>query len=364
MNGPRNAITDVPGLRVGTAEDAQVRTGVSVILPDARAVAAVDVRGGGTGTREVELLGADGTVDAVDAIVLAGGSAFGLAAADGVAGWLAEAERGFPVADMRVPIVPAAILFDLLNGGDKAAFTANTDALPYRALGRMAAEGAGLDLANGNTGAGFGATTTGHDGRPLKGGQGTASIKLDNGTWVGALVAVNALGSTVANGRGQFHAGALERVEERGEEQAAEHVGAQGGEFGGRGGPDRIEPDDHPMKKHMQADIGVNTTLAVVATDAPLDTRQARRVAVMAQAGLARAIRPVFTPMDGDVVFALSTAKDGAREAESDPTAVARIGMAAADCLARAVARGVFHARALDDHWAAYADAYPASDGR
>lgn len=337
--GPRNAITDVPGLRVGTAEDEVIRTGVSVILPDARAVAAVDVRGGGTGTREVELLGADGTVDAVDAIVLSGGSAFGLAAADGVAGWLAEARRGFPAGDMRVPIVPAAILFDLLNGGDKANFTANTEALPYRSLGSAAADCADLAFANGTAGAGYGATTTGHDGRRLKGGQGTASFVLEDGYTLGALAAVNALGSTVGNARGQFLAGALECGEE----------------FGGRGGPDRIDPRAHPIKKYVDADAALNTTLAVVATDAPLDARQARRVAVMAQAGLARAIRPVFTPMDGDVVFVLSTAQGG----ESDPAAVARIGMEAADCLARAVARGVFHAHALDDVWQPYLDAYP-----
>jgi len=346
--GPRNAITDVPGLRVGMAEDEGVRTGVTVILPDARTVVAVDVRGGGTGTREVELLGADGTVDAVDAIVLSGGSAFGLAAADGVAGWLAEAGRGFPVGSMHVPIVPSAILFDLLNGGDKTNFTADTEALPYRTLGRRAADAAGLDVVNGTSGAGYGATTTGHDGRRLKGGQGTASFVTEDGTTVGALAAVNALGSTVGNARGQFLAGALE----------------YGDEFGGRGGPDRIDPRAHPIKKHADADAAMNTTLAVVATDAPLDVRQARRVAVMAQAGMARAIRPVFTPMDGDVVFVLSTAQGG----QSDAAEVARIGMEAADCLARAIARGVFHAHALDDVWHAYADAYPdaaiEADGR
>ncbi|MBO6782616.1 MAG: P1 family peptidase [Alphaproteobacteria bacterium] len=336
--GSDNAITDVPGLAVGTAEAPDVRTGVTVVLPDIRAVAAVDVRGGGTGTRELELLGPDGTVDAVDAIVLSGGSAFGLAAADGVAGWLAEAGRGFPVGDMRVPLVPAAILFDLLNGGDKSSFTRDTDTLPYRELGRRAAESAGETVAEGSVGAGCGATTTGHDGRKLKGGQGTASVVLDSGTAVGALVAVNALGSVVANARGQFLAGSLE----------------QDGEFGGRGGPDRIEPLDHPLKKYGPEDAGTNTTLAVVATDAPLDARQARRVAMMAQAGLARAIRPVFTPMDGDVVFALSTAQTGV----SDHGDVARIGMAAADCVARAAARGVYAATALDAVWPDYSAAY------
>ena len=342
--GAANAITDVPGLHVGTAEDPDVRTGVTVVLPDSRAVAAADVRGGGTGTRELELLGPDGTVDAVDAVVLSGGSAFGLAAADGVAGWLAENGRGFPVGDMRVPLVPAAILFDLLNGGNKSAFRTDTERLPFRALGRLAAETAGRSVAEGSVGAGCGATTTGHDGRKLKGGQGTASFVMDSGVTVGALAAVNALGSVVANDAGQFLAGAIE----------------QGDEFGGRGGPGRLDPLDHRLKKYDLADVGANTTLAVIATDAPLDVRQARRVAMMAQAGMARAIRPVFTPMDGDVVFALSTAESGV----SGPDEVARIGMAAADSLARAVARGVYHAAGHGDVWTPYSEAYVTGDGR
>lgn len=342
--GARNAITDVAGLRIGTAEDALIRTGVTVILPDARAVAAVDVQGGGTGTRELELLRGDATVDAVDAVVLGGGSAFGLSAADGVMGWLAEQGRGFPVGDLHVPIVPGAILFDLLNGGDKTAYRNAPDtALPYRKLARAAAENAGLDVALGNAGAGFGATTTGHDGRPLKGGQGTASLSLEGGVTVGALAAVNALGSVVANGAGQFLAGALER----------------GDEFGGLGGATAIEMPDHPLDKYGIETDAPNTTLAVVATDAVLTKAQARRVARMAQAGLARAIRPVFTPMDGDVVFALSTGRVPIGDSVRD---VARIGMAAADCLARAVARGVFAAQGPgqgQSDWPAYTDAYP-----
>jgi len=349
--GPRNAITDVAGLKVGSAEDIDIRTGVTVILPDTRAVAAVDVQGGGTGTRELELLRMDATVDAVDAIVLGGGSAFGLSAADGVMGWLAEQGRGFPVGDLHVPIVPGAILFDLLNGGDKTAFRDAPDtALPYRELARAAAAHAGRDVTLGNAGAGFGATTTGHDGRRLKGGQGTASEILDNGVTVGALAAVNALGSVVANGTGQFLAGTLER----------------GDEFGGLGGARTIEAPDHPLTKyadkHGLPTDAPNTTLAVVATDAGLTKAQASRVAKMAQAGMARAIRPVFTPLDGDVVFALATGQVAIGDPVGD---VARIGMAAADCLARAVARGVFAARGqgqAQDHdgWPAYADAYPA----
>lgn len=340
--GARNAITDVAGLKVGVAHEANLRTGVTVLLPDDRAVAAVDVRGGGTGTRELELLGADGTVDAIDAVVLSGGSAFGLAAADSVAGWLAGQGRGFPVGDMGVPLVPAAILFDLLNGGDKRGFRSGADdALPYRALAREALGNAGLDVTNGNAGAGFGATTTGHDGRKLKGGQGTASFVIDGGITVGALAAVNAIGSPVANAAGQFLAGALE----------------QGEEFGGYAGPATVGVLDHPLNKHDATAESGNTTLAVVATDAALDQRQARRVAMMAQAGLAKAIRPAFSPMDGDIVFAISTGTHPVR----DTRELARIGMLAADCLARAVARGVYHAQALDDVWLSYGEAYPAA---
>lgn len=342
--GPRNTITDVPGLKIGTAHDTMVRTGVTVLLPDDRAVAAVDVRGGGTGTRDLELLGPDGTIDTVDALVLSGGSAFGLAAADGVAGWLSEHGRGFPVGGMRVPLVPTAILFDLLNGGDKTGYASGSDdALPHRALARQAAETAGLELSDGAVGAGYGATTTGHDGRRLKGGQGSASAVLDGRITVGALAAVNAVGSAVANASGQFLAGAYE----------------QGDEFGGRGGPASLETFEHPLDKYGTPAESGNTTLAIVATDAALDQRQARRVAMMAQAGLARAIRPIFTPMDGDVVFALSTGM----QPLVDTGELARIGMAAADCLARAVARGVFHAAALDDVWNAYATTYGGGNG-
>lgn len=340
--GTSNAITDVMGLKVGVAHDDAVRSGVTVLLPDNRAVAAVDVRGGGTGTRELELLSADGTVDEVDAVVLSGGSAFGLAAADGVASWLAGQGRGFPVGEMRVPLVPSAILFDLLNGGDKRGFQSGADDVsPYRALAREAAVKAGLDIINGNAGAGFGATTTGHDGCKLKGGQGTASFVLDGGITIGALAAVNAIGSPVANAAGQFLAGASE----------------QGREFGGHGGPTTLDVLDHPLNKHDVAAESGNTTLAVVATDAALDQRQARRVAMMAQAGLARAIRPAFSPMDGDIVFAISTGVHPVR----DTRELARIGMLAADCLARAVARGVFHAQTLDDVWTSYGEVYPAA---
>lgn len=281
-----------------------------MILPETAAVAGVDIRGGGTGTREIELLRPEATIGAVDAIVLSGGSAFGLAAADGVMAWLAEHDRGFAIAGTVVPIVPAAILFDLANGGDKAWGSEP----PYRELGRRAAASAGRDFALGNAGAGFGAKAGG-----LKGGLGTASSVLEDGATVGVLAAVNPSGSVLMPESDVFWAWPFERD----------------GEFGGRKPEGSTAPPDAPV-----GSPGENTTLVVVATDCTLDKAQATRLATMAQDGLARAIRPAHTPLDGDVVFALSTGKR--------PTGnLARLGAEAADCAARAIARAVYSAEDL-----------------
>ncbi|WP_332770037.1 P1 family peptidase [Phenylobacterium sp.] len=319
--GSRNLITDVAGLRVGQAHDAAVRTGVSVILPDDRAVTACDVRGGGPGTRETDALNPENLVEAVDAIVLSGGSVYGLAAADGVAAWLGAQGRGYGLVvrpDVpKSPVVPAAILYDLTNGGDKAW----SEDPPYRRLGREAVVSAGLDFDLGTTGAGYGAMAGG-----LKGGTGSASLIAADGITVGALVAVNSFGSVVAPGGRTFWAAPYEIGEE----------------FGGLGPAGlRAAPDDWGLAK---ADPGarMNTTIACVATDVALTPAQAKRVAVMAQDGLARAIRPIHAPFDGDVVFALSTAR---RPLPQDADfAIARIGALAADALARAVARAVYAA--------------------
>jgi L-aminopeptidase/D-esterase-like protein len=316
--GPRNRITDIAGLRVGQAHDLAARTGVTVILPDAPAVCAVDVRGGAPGTRETDALAPDGLVEAVDAVVLAGGSVYGLAAADGVTAWLGARGRGYGLADgaPKSPVVPAAILFDMANGGDKAW----GEAPPHRALGRAAVEAAGADVALGTAGAGFGAMAG-----ALKGGTGSASAFTADGYGVGAIVAVNCWGSVLAPGGRTFWAAPFE-------------IGAEFGGLGAAGlaaAPEQWGPAKQP-------DEARNTTIACVATDAALTPAQARRLAVMAQDGLARAIRPVHAPFDGDVVFALST---GARPlAEPAPYALARLGALAADTLARAVARGVFEA--------------------
>ncbi len=329
--GRRNTITDVPGIAVGNAEDAAVRSGVTVILPTDPAVASVDLRGGGTGTRELALLEPEGVVEHIHALVLSGGSAFGLDAASGVMSWLAARGRGFSAGEAVVPIVPAAILFDLSNGGDKSAFTEESgENLPYRALGRLAVEAAAGEFALGNAGAGLGATAG-----PLKGGLGSASFVLDDGASVGALAVVNAAGSAVMPGSDRFWAWPFE----------------QDGEFGGKGPPAGIPGDldfdfNNPLMAGPAAEPGANTTLAVIATDLSLTKGQARRLAIMAQDGLARALRPVHTPLDGDVVFALST---GRRDL-ADPVAdLAQLGTAAADCLARAVARGVFEAQTLGE---------------
>ena len=311
--GPRNLITDVPGIRVGNAEHAGHLTGVTIVLPDRAAVAAVDVRGGGPGTRETDALRPSALVERVDAVALSGGSAFGLEAASGAASWLAARGRGFQVGEARVPIVPAAILFDLLHGAPK-----DWGAMPpYRDLGMAACDAAELDFALGNAGAALGATAG-----PLKGGLGSASAQDDDGLVVGALAAANPAGSVVMPGQSTLWAWMLE----------------QNGELGGQeppASPVSLEPD---LPDVLQA--GANTTLVVVAMSKPLTRPQAQRVAIMAQDGIARAVRPAHTPYDGDTVFVLSTG-DGD---PPGPAMVARIGSIAADCVARAIARGVYEA--------------------
>jgi L-aminopeptidase/D-esterase-like protein len=321
--GARNLITDVAGLRVGHATDVRARTGVTVILPDDRTVCAVDVRGGGPGTRETDALAPEALVEAVDAVVLSGGSVYGLAAADGVTAWLGARGRGYGLVVApgvpRSPIVPGAILYDLAAGGDKA-WGMNP---PYRALGIEAAERVGASFDLGSVGAGAGAMAG-----ALKGGVGSASALTGDGFTVGALVAVNSFGSVVAPGVGAFWAAPYEIA----------------GEFGGEPLTDvRAGPEDWGLAKRDPR-VGANTTIACVAVDAILTPAQARRLAIMAQDGLARAIRPVHAPYDGDVVFALAT---GHRPlGENDVFTLTRLGAMAADCLARAVARGVHEARA------------------
>jgi L-aminopeptidase/D-esterase-like protein len=313
MEGPlRNLLTDVAGLRVGNADDARLKSGVTVVLCDQPAVGSVHVMGGAPGTRDTELLAPEQTVSTVDAVVLSGGSAFGLEAASGVMAALAEAGRGLAIGPARVPIVPAAILFDLLNGGDKDWGSTS----PYPALGRAAFDAAATDFALGSVGAGAGATTVN-----LKGGLGSASMKLGSGITVAALVAVNALGQATIGDGPHFWAAPFERD----------------GEFGGRGLPS-VLPVEATALRYKGQERGASTTIAVVATDARLTKAEAKRLAIMTHDGFARALWPSHTPMDGDIVFALATAH------AVGPADMIAVGAAGAACMARAIARAVFEA--------------------
>ncbi|MFI0710733.1 P1 family peptidase [Streptomyces inhibens] len=345
--GPRDALTDVRGLRVGHAQrigDGHL-TGTTVVLaPEGGAIAAVDVRGGGPGTRETDALDPRNLVQRIEAIVLTGGSAFGLDAASGVAGWLEDHGRGFrvgPDPSQVVPVVPAAALFDLGRGGDWRA-------RPDAALGRAAAEAAadtepGAPVAQGNTGAGTGAVAGG-----LKGAIGTASTVLPSGTTVAALAAVNAAGSLtdprtgalygrLADGHTalpspEAHTSALRRLAEARRISESRSAAA-------------IRPP-------------LNTTLAVVATDATLTRAQAHKLAGTAHDGLARAVRPVHLLSDGDTVFALSTATrpltpeaattDPAFGVHAEAGALNEILTAGADILTRAIVRAALSAETVD----------------
>jgi L-aminopeptidase/D-esterase-like protein len=318
--GARNLITDVPGMRVGQAEDAGLRTGVTVVLPDGAASTAVDIRGGAPGTRETDALDPVSLGVKADCIVLSGGSAFGLDAASGVMAWLSERGRGFQLkpGTPRIPIVPAAVIFDLRDAGN---FNAADN--PYGRLGKAAVANAGAEFALGNAGAGLGAIAGAY-----KGGVGSASAVIDGAITVGALVVVNSAGSPVIPGTGLFWAFPFE----------------QGKEFGGRR-PHAPFPQldlDLPLDGKTAPLRGANTTIAVVATDAALTSVELKRVAIMATDGFARALRPVHTPFDGDTLFALTT---GAKPVSGDRLReLTRIGSVAADCIARAIARGVYAA--------------------
>ena len=363
--GPKNSITDVSGIKVGHAQDMKLISGTTVVMPDVATVAAVDCRGGAPGTRETDALHPANMLEEVDAIVLSGGSAMGLDAASGVAAWLKSAGRGFAVATgIKVPVVPSAILFDLINGGDKSRMDEHT----YFEFGKIAAESADCECPQGNVGAGTGASAG-----SLKGGIGTASLQQKNGIrteisesenygfMVGALAAANPSGSVTLPGLDDFWAWPFE----------------QNAEFGGRGAPDVLGNNtsdnakncsnllldydfESPLsqaeqfsKKSTTNHVSTNTTLCVVATDAALTKSQAQRVAIMAQDGFARAIRPVHTPFDGDTVFVLATGRISL--SENPLVDIACIGMMAADCVARAITRGVFAAESLGI-WPSYKD--------
>ena len=312
--GPRNAITDVDGISVGQSEDRDLLTGVTVVLPYRPVLAAADVRGGGSGSRELAVLDPASTVQHVHAVALSGGSAFGLDAAGGVMHGLREMGRGFPVGQIRVPIVPAAILFDLGWSGE-----ATWEQPPWWALGHAAVVNATKEVRLGNAGAGLGARA----GR-IKGGLGTASFQWEGWT-IAALAIANPIGSVTLPGSRNFWAWPFE----------------QGAEFGGLG-PAPVMPST--LDCAFDRGIGEATTLVVVATDAKLDRGQAQRLATMAHDGLARAIRPVHAPLDGDTVIVLATGDVDRTVSIAD---LSMLGSLGADCTARAIARGVYEAEAL-----------------
>lgn len=325
--GPANLITDVPGLTVGHATDHHAGTGVTALVCDGFWSGAADIRGGGPGTRETNALAAESLNGKAHAIVLAGGSVYGLAAGDGAVIALARKGHGLRLrpGSPPIPVVPAAVLHDLGNPGDKN-WGENP---PYRELGRQAVDAAATWFELGAVGAGRGAMAG-----LAKGGIGSASIDLGDGLIVGALVASNPVGSVFMPDGETFWAWPFEI----------------GGEFGGRRPAADMPVAIDPVPGHSRlAEIGrmqagANTTLGVIAVSADLTSAECKRIAVMAQDGFARAIRPVHTPMDGDVVFALS---NGALALPDGPIRAARlaeIGSAAADCMARAIARSVYEA--------------------
>ena len=325
--GPRNLITDVSGLMIGNAQNEKLKSGVTVLYSEKPFLTAMNVMGGAPGTRETDLLGSDKLIKMVDAIVLSGGSAFGLDAASGVTDELRKKNRGFPTATMPVPIVPSAILYDLNNGGNK-----NWNKNPYKELGIKALNSASTNFELGSIGAGLGATTLN-----LKGGLGSSSLVLDNGCTVSALVAVSSFGSTIVGKTKHFWAAPFEL----------------NGEFGNFGiatssdGKDNIWPTKKPFS-------GEATTIGIVATNAILDKAQATRMAIAAQDGMARAIFPSHTPFDGDLLFSVCTGK----LTLDDPTFdTLKIGHAAAQCVARAIARAVYSAKpSATDHLPCWSD--------
>jgi D-aminopeptidase len=315
----KNLLTDIPGVRVGHADNAALASGVTAVIFDKPAVASIDIRGGGPGTRDANLLDPVNTVEQVDGFALSGGSAFGIESGAGVQAWLAEQGRGFPVGTATIPIVPGAVIFDLINGGDKnwGRFA------PYRDLGYAAAAAASDDFTLGSVGAGLGATTA-----TVKGGLGSASAVTSSGVRVAALVVANPVGNVLIGDGPHFWAAPFE----------------QNGEFGGRGLPASFTPDMLAMRIKGMAPTSVeNTTIAVIVTDAVLTKAQAQRLAMMTQTGFARAIYPVHCPLDGDLVFAAATGQK-----PIDPlVGLTELGMLAANTMARAIARAIYEATAL-----------------
>ncbi|MGI9425596.1 MAG: P1 family peptidase [Hyphomicrobiaceae bacterium] len=317
-----NLITDIAGIRVGNVHDDDVISGVTAIVFDRETVASATTRGGAPGTRDTDLLRPEMSVQGVHAILLSGGSLFGLDAAGGAVNFLWEHGIGLRFSDAVIPIVSQAITFDLLNGGNKNWARKP----PYWDMGWdacAAARSGSFDL--GSVGAGYGATTA-----TLRGGLGSASATTRDGIRVAAIAAVNAIGSVTIGEGPHFWAAHVERDSE----------------FGGHGLPNQISAE--ALGLQVKGGTPPSTTVAVVATDAVLTKPQAKRLAIMADNGLAVAVRPAHAAMDGDTVFAVATQE---RPITDPMLQITEIGQLAADCLARSVARAVFHARNTSAHY-------------
>ena len=320
----RNLITDVPGVLVGNAQDMRAATGATLAIFEQGAVASISTLGGAPGDRMGTSLEPEMVGEMIDAVVLSGGSVYGLDAAGGASAVLCQRGQGRTFGGLAIPVAVQAILFDLINGGEKDWMREPVKHQPpYWNLGRDAALVAAHDFALGTAGAGVGATTAG-----LKGGLGSTSARTSQGFTVGALVAVNAVGSATIGSSPHFWAGAYE----------------QGNEFGGLGWPASLPSDALKLRFKGQPLPATATTIALVATDAALTKAECKRLAIMANDGLSKSLRPVHAPNDGDTVFAAATGKAGRG---GDPPILTELGTVAADCLARAVARGVYEATAL-----------------
>ena len=321
-SGKRNLITDVAGLNVGNADDLKLNSGVTALICDEPTVCSVHVMGGAPGTRDTDLLAPENSVEKIDGLFLSGGSAFGLDAGSGVQAWLRHKGKGFSLAGQTIPLVPGAILFDLINGGDKDW----GKYAPYRELGFQAAQAAAPNFQIGSHGAGKGALVAG-----LLGGLGSASLKLENGITIGALVAVNALGSPLMGNSKAFWASPFEIDDE----------------YGGVAIPNPLPDDVNELKIKFRNELAENknTTIAIIATDAVLTKAQAKRLAIAAHDGFARALWPSHTPLDGDLVFALATGTSGVTPQINDWI---DLGAHAASTMSRAIARGVYEAKACE----------------
>ena len=334
--GYKNLITDVTGVQVGHAENLEIGTGVTVITSDKPFSAAVDVRGGGPGTRETDMLSLENSIGRADAIVLSGGSAYGLDACAEIQDLLRQDQKGYKLGNAIIPLVPGAVIFDL-NINEKPHVNEVGKRSPWRILANKAYNSLSKQLQQGSYGAGCGATTA-----TLKGGQGSSSWqqKLSDGKeyTVGALVINNAVGNPLLNEGPHFLSGFLEYKNE----------------FGGYGAS--FESYDHILRaKRIPSslgqsntfnDIASNTVIGIVATDAPVTRAHLKRMAIMAHDGIAKSVSPAHTPMDGDTIFAIST-NDLSNKEVLQNTDILALGARASDCLARACNRAVFEATVI-----------------